>query len=97
MTHSNRSSNVTPGSNENRAKHDGSGDAIEQCRVLAFLADLESLKQDEKDEEIVDAEGGLDGKTGYKFKGRLASLSQRDPAGKAHCNEDKKAGPQPCD
>jgi hypothetical protein len=50
--------------------------------VLALLADAEALKDDQEDEEIVDAKGGLDGLTGDPFERCLVALGDGDPRGK---------------
>ena len=71
------------GGDEERAQHHRSGDAPQQRVVLALLADLEALKDDQEDEEIVDAERGFDGVAGDAFKRGLPALGSADPRGEA--------------
>ena len=57
---------------------------------------LEALKQHHENKEIIDAERGLNGVAGDKFKGRLAALRHGDPAGKAGGGQHQDCRAQPC-
>jgi hypothetical protein len=63
--------------------------------VLSFPADLEALKDDQEDEEIVHAERGFNGIAAYPFKRRLPALSFGDPDRKRGCSQHESRRSQP--
>ena len=64
---------------EQRAQYDCARNAPQQGRVLALLADPKSLKENEEDEEIVDAQRRLDRISRHEFKRIVTALPDSDP------------------
>jgi len=64
--------------------------------VLARLADAESLKDHQENEEIVYAERGFNKIAACEFKRGLAALRDRDPGRKAGRSQHQNGSPEPC-
>ena len=77
------------------AQHKRAPDAPQQRFVLALPADPEPFKQNQEDEEIVDAERGLDGVAGHELERRLPAHGYGNPAGKAGRGQRHPCGSQP--
>ena len=71
--------------------------ATPQSSALCWrcAADAKALKDDQKDEEIVDAERGLNGVAAHPFQRRLAAMRDGDPAGKSGRRDKQHARPEP--
>ncbi len=56
---------------------------------------LEALKDDQEDEEIVDAERGLNGVAADPFERCLTALGNGDPGGEGGCGQHQDDRPEP--
>src|SRR6202034_2347577 len=80
---------------EQRAENDRSADAPDQGAVLALPADPEALKDDQEDEEIVDAERGFNGVASEPLERGLAALCHADPGTEADRGQHHAGGADP--
>ncbi len=65
--------------------------------MLLAVADAESAKEDEKDEEIIDAERCLDGVAGSEFECCLMAFFEVEPEGESASGTGYKQAPEPCE